>query len=224
MITQRYITLFQDEAEVKKLTMRILREGGVALPDFFDQSTFDGLVEYWHSLSTKNPKGEVYTTTHGIIPISNIAQSSDFMRVFDAIHRARCEIQGVQYTPLDPAYQDFSLSIKTPNTPEDRTPFHFDDSYVNAVLALKLPTNKRQGNLMVYPNLRSRIRPLVLSKIIARLLRHLAFLRAIVRPKEITYYERGLHLFFGDLTLHGVPALSQGERVSVTFNASRCLP
>ncbi len=77
---------------------------------------------------------------------------------------------------------------------------------------------------MVYPNLRARVRPLLLSKIVARLLRHFGFLRAIVRPKEISYCERGLHLFFGDLTLHGVPALSDGERVTFTINASRQPP
>ena len=222
MITQRYVELFQNDAEVKKLTMTIFKEGGIALPDFFDRATVDGLMEYSRSLSTKNPKGEVFSDAHKLTPITNIARSPEFMRVFDAIHRARCDIQHTQYKPLDPAYLGVSLSIKTPESPRDRTPFHFDDSYVNAVFALKMPTISREGNLMIYPNLRSRVRPLLLSRIVARLLRHLPPLRAIVPPKEITYYERGLHVFFGDLTHHGVPALSRGERVTITFNASRC--
>ncbi len=58
------------------------------------------------------------TNRHGIVwsdgtPAMKVARSSEFMRVFDAIHKARCEIQNTPYRPLDPTWQAVSLPIKT---------------------------------------------------------------------------------------------------------------
>ena len=100
-------------------------------------------------------------------------------------------------------------------------PFHFDDSYINAVYALKMPSDKREGHLLLYNNFRNRIKPLFFSRVAARLIRHSAVLRSIFKPKVVTYQERALHIVFGDLSLHGVPAISGGERLSFTLNAHR---
>ncbi len=218
MITERYNALFQDEAQTKAIAKRILKEGCVVLPDFFDQATTDALYKYSRSL--KDEERFTITRRSGT-PAMNVASSPEFMRVFESIHKARCKIQGTHHTPLDPTQQAVSLPIASASNTSDPVPFHFDDSFINAVLAIKMPPNSGDGNLLIYNNLRGRVRPLFLSKVVARLLRHLPGLRAIIRPKEISYQEGALHIFFGDLTLHGVRPFSAGERVTFTINASR---
>jgi hypothetical protein len=221
MINSRYLALIEDPAETTALARKILKEGGIALPDFFDQETTDRLMTYSRSLRPDNR----YTITWSSgTPAMEVARSPEFMRFFDAIHKARCEILGETYRPLDPAWQAVSLPVKTPESGRAQTPFHFDDSFINAVFAMKMPTISREGNLMVYPNLRLRLKPLILSRVIARVLRHVSFARMIFRPREVIYVQDGLHVFFGDLTFHGVPALTQGERITMTVNASRRPP
>jgi len=218
MINSKYLSLIDDPLEIKHLAQRILHDGGIALPDFFDKTTGEHLMSYSRSLTPENRYG---ITWNGGTPAMQIARSPEFLRFFDAIHKARCDILHEPYRRLDATWQAVSLPVKTSDSPHDQTPFHFDDSFINAVFAMKMPPIAREGNLMVYPNLRLRIKPLFFSRVVARLLRHSPLLRKIFRPREIQYVEGGLHLFFGDLTLHGVPALSRGERLTMTVNASR---
>jgi hypothetical protein len=221
LINRRYLALIENRAETQALARKILEEGGVALPDFFDQETTDRLMAYSRSL---RPDNRYSITWLSGTPAMDVARSSEFMRFFDAIHQARCGILGEAYCPLDPSWQAVSLPVKTPESGRDQTPFHFDDSFINAVFAMKMPTISSEGNLMVYPNLRLRVKPLTLSRIIARALRHVSLARMFFRPREVSYVQGGLHVFFGDLTLHGVPALTHGERITLTINASRQPP
>ncbi len=128
--------------------------------------------------------------------------------------------EGTPYEPLDPGHQAVSLPRKDSSYCYT-TPFHFDDSYVNAVFAMIMPTDHREGYLLLYRNLRNRAKPLLVSRIAARLLRHSDPLRALIRPKGVVYQERTLHVFFGDLSLHGAPNISGGERLTFTLNAHR---
>ena len=133
MITERYAMLFGNDVEVKQLTHRILREGCVVLPDFFDQATKDTLTKYSQSLVGK----ERYAIKlRDGTPAMEVARSPEFMRVFDTIHKARCKIQNTEYKPLDPKRQAISLPLKTADADTPPTPFHFDDSYINAVFAM----------------------------------------------------------------------------------------
>lgn len=216
MVNEKYLALAQNEAEMEKLTASILKEGCVALPDFLTDQTFTALLD--HSISLGN-KGRTTQRKDGTMAM-DIGRSKEVVAVFDAIHKARCKILKESYVKLDPANQLVSLPKKDLSNPEE-TPFHFDDSYINAVLALRMPTNSREGNLLVYPNFRRYIKPLMLSRVLARMLRHVPFLRSVFKPREISYSERALHVFFGDLTLHGVPSITGGERLTLTINASR---
>lgn len=221
MITRKYIELFQNEVEVRKLTERILKEGCVALPDFFDQETFDTLLEYARLLGFEDKSIKWRAGT----PAMNVAQSKEVMQVLDAIHKARCEIERKPYTPLQPKQTAVGYPQKNASDQASavESPFHFDASYINTVFALIMPTDTREGGLLFYPNLRSRIKPRILATVVARLLRHFDFLRTIVTPKEISYQVGALHVFFGDVTLHGVPPTTHGERLVLAINATQNL-
>jgi hypothetical protein len=218
MISERYKALFANEDEVKKLTQQILRDGFAVLPEFFDDRTNDTLIAYSRSLQG-NDRYKIARVTG--TPAMNVARSPEFIRIFDSIHKARCELQNVPYKPLDPTQQAVSLPIAIGGVNADSVPFHFDHSFVNAVYAMQMPPNSGDGNLLIYNNFRGRVRPHVLSRIVARLIRHSRLLQTIFPPREVSYRERGLHLFFGDITLHAVKPFQTGERMSFTINASR---
>jgi len=217
MINPRYLELFSREDSASQIAEQILREGCVVLPEFFERSTADELLKYSRSLRGDSRFSITRTSN---TPAMNVARSPEFMLVFDAVHKARCKILGTSYRPLDPTQQAVSLPLASANAVETPAPFHFDASFVNAVFAMQMPPGG-YGNLLVYNNLRRRIRPLILSQVVARMLRHSSILRKVFPPREVNYKEGALHLFFGDLTLHGVPTFPQGERVTFTINASR---
>lgn len=219
MINAKYVEMFRDPEQVRAFTRRVLDEGCVQLADFFDQPTFDALLAYG---SLGHDPGTIKWQDG--TPAMNVARSPEVMGILDSIHRARCEIERTAYVPLDPKQTAVGLPRKVA---DDRSAaeskFHFDDSFINSVFALKLPTDSREGNLLIYPNLRRRARPRGAATLIARVLRHSPLLRKIFRPKEINYRAGALHVFFGDLTLHGVPPTTRGERLVLAINATRNL-
>src|SRR6266481_570145 len=156
MINEPYRTRFQSKDEYRKLADDILRKGAVCLPSFFDQETYDRVLDYSQSLTNEN---RYDITFRAGTPAMDIAQSDEFMEFFDGIHEARCHIQNTPYVPLKKTQQAVSLPTKDGSNSVP-TPFHFDDSYVNAVFAMKMPTNSKEGHLHLYPNFRNRIRPL----------------------------------------------------------------
>ncbi len=218
MIAQKYRDIFADESQVKILAKQILEEGALVLPAFFEPTTVEELTSYSFSLGEGTARQAIMRRAG--TPAMNIAQSDDVMLVFDGLHKARCALTGVEYRLLDPTQQAVSLPIAKPGTFEAPVPFHFDDSFINAVFAMRMPSKAGEGNLLVYNNLR-RLKPYLLSQIAGRLIRHFPLVRKIFPPKEIGYQQGALHLFFGDITLHGVNAFTSTERVTYTINASR---
>ena len=217
MIKEPYKTRYQNKDEFRKLTRDILDNGAICLPDFFDNETVQRLLDYSKSLTEANRYKITFLSG---TPAMDIARSEEVLKFFDGIHEARCNMEGIPYRPLDPAKQAVSLPKKD-STNSYKTPFHFDNSYVNAVFAMTMPTDHSEGHLLLYRNFRNRVKPLFLSRVCARLLRHSKLLRAIIKPKQIVYQERALHVFFGDLSLHGVSDISGGERLTLTLNAHR---
>ena len=102
--------------------------------------------------------------------------------------------------------------INLMRTRSDVTPFHFDGTFLNMVLAVTIPkiSGDRRGQLVIYPNLRT-FRAGLWASYVAPLFTRSALLRTLIggKRKEIDYEERGAYLFYGYRSLHGVEA--QGE-------------
>jgi len=100
------------------------------------------------------------------------------------------------------------------------TAFHYDGAYINLLFALTMPPHqgKGDGNLVLFPSLRERYSPL-LAKIISRLLGHSKGLRSLYGYSEVIYQIDAMHIFFGDISLHGVEPIKTGKRSVITINS-----
>lgn len=102
--------------------------------------------------------------------------------------------------------------INLMRTRSDVTPFHFDGTFLNVVLAVVIPkiSGRRRGQLVIYPNLRA-FETGLWGAYVAPLFTRSALLRNLLggRRREVDYSERGAYLFYGYRSLHGVEA--QGE-------------
>lgn len=219
MMNSKYIESFKDPKYINNILEQMLVKGYAELPEFVDKKTIENLISYSDGLGFNDPAIKRKAGT----PAMDIARSDGFMAMFDSIHKARCQAEKSEYVRLNPLQQAVGFPRKDVKD-QSATPFHFDDSYINVLLALKISTKESEGNLLVYPNFRKRIKPLIVSKIFARLIRHIPLVRMIFRPKVVRYIEGSLYLFFGDITLHGVTRITAGERHVMVVNASRLTP
>lgn len=217
MISQKYIELFKDDNYVHELVKNIFDKGCIELTDFLEVETFDNLLDYARELGFNDVSIKRKSGT----PLMDFSRSDEFMAILDAMHKARCKYEGVEYVPLDPMQQ--SVGFPQQNIEKGtaiENPLHFDASYINVTLALNIPPESEGGNLFIYPSLRRRIKPYVLATAVARFLRHFPILRKVVKPKEVTYKVGALNVFFGDITLHGVYKVTKGERLIMVINSS----
>jgi len=219
MMNEKYIESFKDPEFVNVILDNMLTKGYAELSEFVDQETIDNLISYSDSLGFNDPAIKRKAGT----PAMDIARSDEFMAMFNSICKARFHSENSEYVNLNPLQQAVGFPRKS-SKDQSATPFHFDDSYINVLLALKISTKEDEGNLLVYPNFRQRIKPLIVSKIFARLIRHIPLVRMIFKPKIVRYKEGSLYLFFGDITLHGVTKITTGERHVMVVNASRLTP
>jgi hypothetical protein len=221
VLNDKYATLFQDDDYAGYVASRILSDGYVELPDFFDDETFQVLLTFGKGLGFDDKGVNRRQGTDAM----NVARSAAVMDVINAVYKALCRIDGKPYKSLSPEQQVVGFPVRRAsdgNTSEN--PFHFDASHINGVLGLSISTDAREGNLQIYPNLRRRIKPRILATVCARLLRHYPLLRRVFKPKEVVYRERAMYFFLGDVTFHGVTSITQGERLVMVFNSSSYTP
>ena len=221
MLNQKYVELFQDESYVKKITQQILDDGYVELPDFFDAQTYGMLLAFANTLGFDDKSVNRKADTEAM----GVARSDEVMTVVNAIYKAECNIDRKPYKPLIREQQVVGFPVRrASDNLTAANPFHFDASHINGVLGLSIKTGPGEGNLQIYPSLRRRIKPRILATVVARALLHLPFLRKIFKPKEVVYKENAMYFFFGDVTFHGVTAVTRGERLVMVFNSSSYIP
>lgn len=215
MINETHKTAFQDAAYARGVAECICNEGYVLLPDFLNHNTYEFFCKEVAEKGLQNKKGRELEGTLAW----ELGMSDEMLALFNAVYRGRCEVEDSEYHELTQRQQRVGLPYKKAGEESKKeTPFHYDGAYLNAVLALKLPEGGA-GDLYVYPNARRYLGAGILGKLISRVFRHSALVRTVFPPKKVSYTENSLCLFFGDRTLHGVPPLSNGERLVMTINS-----
>jgi hypothetical protein len=101
--------------------------------------------------------------------------------------------------------------------PGDVTAYHFDGTFLNLIFPVTIPkfAGEHRGQLVIYPNVRSFRRTIWDRRIVPAIARFPA-LRRIWKNREVDYEERGLYLFYGYRSLHGVESPDQAGLRCIT--------
>lgn len=209
--------LINDEAKIEALTREIIDQGFVAVPNFFDAETLSQLHQMAADPRYQNKKMSELKDTL----IGQIGFSDEVIVLSQKMCDARAKITGKPKVVIDKTKQAIGLPYKNSTDATNiQTPFHYDGAYINMLFALTMPPHqgKGDGNLVMFPSLRARYSPLM-SKIISRILRHSKLARNIYGYKEVIYTLDSMHIFFGDISFHGVEPIKSGERAVITINS-----
>ena len=218
-INPKYLDILTNPDKAKALTQKILAEGYVLLPQFLSEDIFAQLKALGESRSMINKKNEELKGTLAY----DLAYSDETFSMCDALHKARGDIEGKKHLPLERSRQVVGFPYKDGRggATTVETDYHFDGAYINLVLPIILPPRGQRArpDLELFPNLRQRFSPYVLSASIARLLRHFIWFRDWFGSTKIQYEVGTIIVFFGDVSFHGVPSILEGERLVMTVNS-----
>ena len=219
MIRAEHKKVLWDDGARKALIQEVLQKGFIRLEHFFDDASeprFLSLREVFGPLA-KNIKNQQLGDTFA----NEVWKSDEIFEMCQLIHKTRCELRGTPYTPLVREKQSVGIAYKDAATvaKNQETEFHYDAAYINIVIPVQLPPQgEGDGNLIAFPNLRAKY-PRIISAPISMVLRKIPFTRKLYGYTSVDYYVGALHLFFGDVSLHGVPPIQKGERMIMTINS-----
>lgn len=218
-LNQKYASIGSDAAHAAKLAREMLERGFVALPEFLNQEASEQLHALVADRSRAWDKNEELKGTIAY----DIAHSDEIVALSQALYDARCTITGEEPVVINEKDQVVGLPYKDSRDEKENkvTAYHYDATYINLLLPLVLPEKPgtNNGNLVLFPNLRNEKRPKIVSKVIARLLRHIPALRPLYGFADVHYEVDTMYLFFGDRCFHGVNPIQSGERLVMTINS-----
>jgi hypothetical protein len=120
----------------------------------------------------------------------------------------------------DTVKKKIKIGINVLSKSNHKTPFHFDNTYLNIVIPLNIfrPIIKDDGALHIYPNIRSASMPMYFNKIVTLILKF-KFIRFFLKNSIINYEFGDAYLFNGYKSFHGVP-LFKGKYSRVVVNCA----
>jgi hypothetical protein len=219
MIRAEHKKVLWDDAARKVLIQEVLQKGFIRLEHFFDGTSeprFLALREVFGPL-VKNIKNQQLGETFA----NEVWKSDEIFEMCQLIHTTRCELTGVPCKPLVREKQSVGIAYKDAATAakNKETEFHYDAAYINIVIPVQLPSQGQgDGNLIAFPNLRTKY-PRFIAAPLSAMLRRIPFTRTLYGYTSVDYHVGALHLFFGDVSLHGVPPIQKGERMIMTINS-----
>jgi hypothetical protein len=218
-IQQKYIDLFNDEAQSKAFVQQVWDTGYCILLDFLTPDTKAQIDALIADRSMGNKKNEQLAGTIA----EQLATSDEMMKILNTIHRHRATLEGVPYVPLKVEKQSWGFPYKDARqgAKTEVTAYHYDAAYTNTLIPFVLPRAETgEGHLVAYPNLRRRFKKFsFIGKIIARIIRDVPFARSIYPGVTVPYTVNGFHFFFGDVSFHGVQPIKHDERLVMTINS-----
>ena len=218
MINAQYKDILTNEEKGKELARKILETGHVELTNALNPEVAEKLRLLMDDRSYGNKKGEGLKGTIAY----DLMYSDDIFNFCEALHKGRCAVEGKKYVPLKREKQLVGFPYKDGRggAKNKRTKFHYDGAYTNILYPIVLPKDpdRAGGKLVIFPNLRQKYSGLI-GKIFARMLRHSKAIRKMYGYREVTYTVGSFHLFFGDVSFHGVEPITEGERVVMTINS-----
>lgn len=229
MLNDKYQDVLTNEERAKEVAKEILEVGHIELKDFLTPEAW----ELFYAFAVERKEKEASTGWSGGMSLGKGEQlkgtfgyefgySPEILDFCEKIHQAREKLEGKEPTTLNPdkhvigfPYKDARGGAKTVPTP-----YHFDGAFINILIPIILPEDQEKsgGSLTVFPNIRKKYGTLV-SKFVCRGLRHSAALRKLFGAQTVVYTVGSAHIFFGDISFHGVEPITDGERLVMTINA-----
>jgi hypothetical protein len=218
-VNQKYRDILSSPRKARVLTQEILEKGYVLLPEFLCQDIFAQLKALGETRAIVGKKNEELKGTLA----HELAYSDEIFAMCEVLHQARGEIEGKIHPPLERKRQVVGFQYKDARggAKTVETAYHFDGAYINLVLPIMLPPrgDHTPPDLELFPNLRKRFSPYIVSASVARLLRHSLRSRDWFNSEKVRYEVGTIIVFFGDITFHGVPPIAEGERLVMTVNS-----
>lgn len=218
MIRDTYHYLLSDNDQSRALVKEVVDVGYTSLPNFFDDASQAKIAEFVSDRSVGNKKNEGLKDTFGY----EVRTSDEIFKFCDTLHRLRCELTGMKYVPLKIEKQSVGIGYKDArnNKQTVETEYHYDAAYTNLVAPLLLTGNsqKGEGNLIMFPNLRRHF-PRIINAPLSTILRRIPLARKLFGYTVVQYSVGSLFIFFGDVSLHGVPPITEGERMIMAINS-----
>ena len=224
MLNDTYQDILTNPERAKAVAKEILERGHIELKDFLSPEAWEQLSTWAlerkekYAGQTGLGKGDELKGTFGY----EFGHSQEIYDFCQMVHNARQELERKEKTTLDPAkhligfpYKDARGGAKT-----QETHYHFDGAYINILIPILLPKEREKhgGNLVVFPNIRQKF-GMTGSKFICRILRHSALARKLYGYTTVEYHEGSGHIFFGDISFHGVEPITGEERLVMTINS-----
>jgi hypothetical protein len=228
MLNDTYQDILTNDERATAVAKEILDVGHIELQNFLSPEAWEQLSETAKKLRENAQtgfsggqsagKGDDLKGTFGY----EFGHSDEIMQFCERVHQARQKLEGKEPTTLDPAKHLIGFPYKDARGGATTvpTPYHFDGAYINILIPIMLPEDQEKsgGSLTVFPNIRKKY-GVALSKVICRGLRHSAFLRKVFGQQTVLYTEGSGHIFFGDISFHGVEPITNGERLVMTINS-----
>jgi hypothetical protein len=218
LVSDEYLDFPSRPDRVAAVRRELDSVGVVELPNFLEPGAHERLKQQIHDrLDRAEPghglKGDVLNDT----VVGELAGSAYMV---DFSNGLLGEVDGAPAYVSEPIRSEEIIpGINLMRATRDVTPYHFDGTFLNVILAVEIPklSGPRRGQLVIYPNIRS-FKGRVWGPYIAPLATRSAAMRGLLaaRRREVDYKEGGAYLFYGYRSLHGVEAQSADAFRAIT--------
>jgi hypothetical protein len=211
LVTDRFKTLPEDTVELRELRRKLDTDGVVELREFLTADAHarlrDQIVELERTATSSFASGNRKYAVKGeqLAPtvVGELARSPYVLGLVNGV-LGRFE-DAASWTDEPIRVDEIIPGINIMREPGDVTAYHFDGTFLNLIFPVTIPkfAGEHRGQLVIYPNIRSFRRSFWDRTIVPAIARFPA-LRRIWNSREVDYEERGLYLFYGYRSLHGV--------------------
>ena len=210
-VSPEFRGLAEDESRLRELRRKLDDDGVVEIREFL---TPDGhallreqILELERSAASSFDEGNRKYAVKGeqLAPtvVGELARSSFILKLVNRVLGRFDDAPTWSSDPVGP--EEIIPGINIMRGPGDVTAYHFDGTLMNLIFPVTIPKleGAHRGQLVIYPNVRSFRRTFWDRKVVPAIGRS-SQLRKLWKRREVDYQERGLYLFYGYRSLHGV--------------------
>lgn len=223
LVSDSFKSLPEDTAELRKLRQKLDTDGIAELRDFLTPEAHARLREQiielertaTSSFAGGNRKYAVKGEQLAPTVVGELARSPYILGVVNGVLGKFDDAPAWASDPI--RFDEIIPGINIMREPGDVTAYHFDGTFLNLIFPVTIPkfAGEHRGQLVIYPNIRSFRRTFWDRKVVPAVARVKA-LRRIWKSREVDYEERGLYLFYGYRSLHGVESPDQAGLRCIT--------